>query len=122
MFICKYALGVKSSTPSDANYAELGRFPLLLIRRIQTVKVANRISNLHDKTLVEKAPKVQIQADAKGHFNWVSEVISLMIENNLAQFQATEEGISMKTKESYKSDLKRIKSRGKSKNQNICII
>ena len=31
LFICKYALGVKSRTPSNAIHAELGRFLLLLI-------------------------------------------------------------------------------------------
>ena len=116
LFIRKYALGVKRSTPSDAIYAELGRFPLLLIRRIQTIKFANRILNLHDKPLVKKALKVQTQVDVKGHFNWVSEVISLMIENNLAQFQASKEEINMKMKENFKSDLlKRIKSCGEGK-------
>ena len=39
-----------------------------------------------------------------------------MIQNNLAQFQATKEGISLKMKENYKSDLlKRIKSCGEGK-------
>ena len=43
LFICKYALGVKSFTPNDGVYAELGRNPLSIFRKIQIVKFANRI-------------------------------------------------------------------------------
>ena len=52
LFICKYALGVKKSTPNDGVYAELGRMPLLITRQIQIVKFANRIMNLDNKSLV----------------------------------------------------------------------
>ena len=60
LFICKYAAGVKSSTPNDGVYAELGRVPLLVQRQIQIVKFANRIKNLDEKYLVKKALNVQI--------------------------------------------------------------
>ena len=53
-FICKHALGVKSSAPNDGVYAELGRVPLLVKRQIQIVKFANRIKNLYEKYLVKK--------------------------------------------------------------------
>ena len=43
LFLCKFALNVKKSTPSDGVYAKLGRISLLAIRQIQIVKFANRI-------------------------------------------------------------------------------
>ena len=67
--ICKYALGVKKSTPNDGIYAELGRTPLLTLRQIQMIKSAIRIWSLGDKFLVKKALKMQIKDDVSGHFN-----------------------------------------------------
>ena len=75
LFICKYALGVKSSAPNDGVYAELGRVPLLVKRQIQIVKFANRIKNLDKRYLVKKVLNVQIIDDIKEHFNWVSEAL-----------------------------------------------
>ena len=46
LFICKYALGVKSSTSNDGVYAELGRVPLLVKRQIRIVKFANNKESL----------------------------------------------------------------------------
>ena len=47
--MCKYALGVKKSTPGDGIYAELGRVPLSVTRQIQIVKFAIRSWSLDDK-------------------------------------------------------------------------
>ena len=66
LFICKYALGVKRSTPNERGCTVLGRFPLLIIRKIQIIKFANRVWSLDDKKLVMK---VQILDDVKGRFN-----------------------------------------------------
>ena len=38
LFICKLSVGVKSSTPNDGIYAELGRYPLLICRQIKKIK------------------------------------------------------------------------------------
>ena len=54
LFMCKYALGVKKSTPSDGIYAELGCVPLFVTHQIQIVKFAIRSWSLDDKTLVKK--------------------------------------------------------------------
>ena len=84
LFICKYALGVKSSTPNDGVYAELGRYPLSIFRKIQIVKFANRIWSLDEKKLVKKALNIQMMDDVKGHHNWVSEVIKITRDNNIS--------------------------------------
>ena len=105
LFTCKYALGVKKSTPNDGVYAELGRVPLLLIRKIQIVKFAKRIQNLNDKYLVKKALNVQIIDDSKGHFNWVSESIVIMKDNNINEMQISKSDISNKLKNKFKNDL-----------------
>ena len=61
LIICKFALGVKKSTPNDGIYAELGRTPLLTLWQIQMIKSAIRIWNLGVKFLVKKALKMQIK-------------------------------------------------------------
>ena len=43
LFICKFSLGVKASTPTDGVYAELGRYPLKILRHIQMIKFALRV-------------------------------------------------------------------------------
>ena len=79
-----YALVVKSCTPNDGAFAELGRFPLLIMRKIQIITFANRLWSLDDKKLVVKeAMTVQILDDVKCPFYWVSEVITIMRENNI---------------------------------------
>ena len=92
-------------------YAELGRVPLLVKRQIQIVKFANRIKNLDEKYLVKKALNVQITDDIKGHFNWVSEVLEIMKDNNIIDPNISDDDINSKLKENYKNDLlKRIHS------------
>ena len=78
LFICKFSLGVKASTPADGVYAELGRYPLKILRHIQMIKFALRVWNLENSRYVNKALKVLMDDDIKGHFNWVSQIINLM--------------------------------------------
>ena len=78
-----YALVVKSCTPNDGAYAEPGRFPLLIMRKIQIIKFANRLWSLDDKKPVKEAMTIQILNDVKGPFYLVSEVITIMRENNI---------------------------------------
>ena len=78
LFICKFSLGVKASAPTDGVYAELGRYPLKILRHIQMIKFALRVWNLENSRYVNKALKVLIDDDIKGHFNWVSQIINLM--------------------------------------------
>ena len=54
---------VKKSTLNDAIYAELGRVPLLVIRKIPMVKFTNRIHKLGDIRLVKKTLNMQILDD-----------------------------------------------------------
>ena len=58
------------------------------------MKFVKRIQNLNDKYLVKKALNVQIIDDSKGHFNWVSEVIEIMKENNINEMQISKSDIS----------------------------
>ena len=59
-------------------YAELGRYPLKILRHIQMIKFALRVWNLEDSRYVNEALKALIDDDIKGHFNWVSQIINLM--------------------------------------------
>ena len=39
LFICKLSVGVKRSTPNDGIFAEIGRYPLLICRKIKEYKI-----------------------------------------------------------------------------------
>ena len=69
---------MKSSTPNDAIYVELGRYPLQLCRQIIMIKYAIRLHKIDDCRYAKKAYKMLIFHDAKGHFNWVSEVTKML--------------------------------------------
>ena len=83
MFLCKLAFGVKSSTPNDGIYAELGRYPLQLGRQISMTKYTLRLHKIVDCRYAEKAYKIATFGDAKGHYNWVSEVTEMLRKNDL---------------------------------------
>ena len=69
---------MKASTPTDSVYAELGRYPLKILRHIQMIKFALRVWNLENSQYVNKALKVLIADDIEQHFNWVFQIINLM--------------------------------------------
>ena len=73
LFICKFFAGCESVHPS----AELGRYPLKILRHIQMIKFALRVWKLENTRYVNKALRVLIADDIKGHFNWVSQIINL---------------------------------------------
>ena len=52
---CKYILGVSASTLSDGVYAELGRCPLRVYRKISIIKYLKRLESLSDERLARKA-------------------------------------------------------------------
>ena len=69
---CKYARGVKSTTTTDAVYAELGRYSMLYSRHINILKFYLRVSILENERYANKA-FIMLQEDAdNGHSNWVS--------------------------------------------------
>ena len=107
---------MKKSTLSDGIYAELGRVPLSVTRQIQIVKFAIRSWSLDDKTLVKKAFKVQLHDDIKGHFNWISEVTTMMKDNNMYELQPSMYDIGTRLKEKFKRELlSRLHSCGEAK-------
>ena len=63
--------------------------------------------------------------DIKGHFNWVSEVLKIMKDNNIIDPNISNNDINSKLKENYKSDLlKRIQHSficwRKEETENVC--
>ena len=114
VFVCKFVLNVKKSTPSDGVYAELGRIPLLVTRQIQIVKFTNRIRNLNDKLLVKKHYIFTLD-DIKGHYNWVSDTTNIMRKNNIDEFLSNH-NVSERLKDNCRSDLlQRILTYGEGK-------
>ena len=51
---CKFILGVNQATPSNAIYAEVGRYPLETHRKISMIKYIKRFENLPDERLAKK--------------------------------------------------------------------
>ena len=74
---CKYALGVKSSTNTEAVYAELGRVCVKKRFHVNILKFYNRLINLDSNRYASKA-LIMLTMDAdSGNCNWVSIVRSL---------------------------------------------
>ena len=75
LFIYKFSMSVKASTQMTVC---MQSYPLKILRHIQMIKFALRVLNLENSRYVNKALKVLIADDVKGHFNWVSQTIHLM--------------------------------------------
>ena len=67
---CKYALGVRSNTTTDAVYAELGRMSLQCHRRINILKFYTRISSLDSERYANKTFHMLVDLE---YPNWVSQ-------------------------------------------------
>ena len=113
LFICKFSLGVKASTPTDSVYVELGRYPLKILRHIKMIKFALRVWNLENSRYVNKALKVLIADDIRGHFNWVSQIINLMKTYDLTSADLSLNLVKNKIIENFNGTLlDRIKNCG----------
>ena len=77
---CKF---INQATPSNAIYAELGRYPLEIHHKISMIKYIKRFENLPDERFAKKALKQLMVDDAKGHYNWFSQTTNLVKENNI---------------------------------------
>ena len=58
--VCKYILGVSHSTLADGIYAELGRHPLQISRKISIAKYLKRLTELSEDPLAKKAFRQQV--------------------------------------------------------------
>ena len=105
LYFCKLTLGVKPSTPTDGIYAELGRYPLTIFRKFQMVKFAIRISNLNGSRYANKALKVLIEDDMKGHYNWFSQVTDIIKSTDIVDENDNNESIKKKIVENYNHSL-----------------
>ena len=105
LFLCKFALGVKSSTPNDGIYAELGRYPLQLGRQISMIKYALRLHKIDDCRYAKKAYKTLIFDDAKGHYNWISEVTEMLRKNDLIKDDLSKNDIKSRLITDFNNNL-----------------
>ena len=85
---CKYALGVRSSTTTDAVYAELGRISLQTTRHINILSFFDRLSSLDSKRYASKAFAMLIKDADHGHSNWVSRARDLRVRYGIQQSDA----------------------------------
>ena len=99
---CKYIIGVSHSTPTDGIYAELGRHPLHISRKITIVKYFKRLSELSNGQLAKKAFK-QLSLD-DNHYNWVSVANSITSEFSL-DVTVPEEKLKNKIRSIYNKTL-----------------
>ena len=76
---CKYALGVRSSTTTDAVYAELERVGLQCQRHVTILNFFTRLSSLDSQRYARKAFSMLINDVGNGHDNWVSHARDLRL-------------------------------------------
>ena len=82
---CKYALGVRSNTTTDAIYAELGRMSLQRYRHISILKFYTRISLLSSERYASKAFSMLVKDTDSGCSNWVSQARDLQTRYEIQQ-------------------------------------
>ena len=99
-------------------YAELGRHPLLINRKISACKYLKRLETLDDRRLVKKALKQLSMDDEKGHFNWLSKILD---DSKKCSVETTlpEEIIKQKFKASFENHLKNALSECISKSKKL---
>ena len=66
------------NTTTDAIYAELARNSFIASRHISSIKFALGLANLKCDKLSKKGYNLLAFDNAKGHYNWVSQVTELM--------------------------------------------
>ena len=93
--VCKYALGVRSSTTTDAVYAELGRVSLQCQRHINILNFFTRLSSLDSQRYASKAFYMLTKDADHGHYNWVSYARDLRV---LYEIQQTDTRSNVKNK------------------------
>ena len=85
-------------------YAELGRHPLHISRKITIVKYFQRLSELSDGRLAKKAFKQLSLDDSLNHYNWVSMAKSIISEFSL-DVTVPEEKLKNKIRSIYNKTL-----------------
>ena len=82
---CKYALGVRPSTTTDAVYAELGRVSLQCQRHINILNFFSRLSSLDSQRYASKALSMLSKDADHGLYNWVSYARDLRVRYDIQQ-------------------------------------
>ena len=101
---CKYALGVKSSTNTDAVYSELGRMSVQSYHHVNILKFYSRLSNLDDKRYASKALEMLTTDADSGCSNWVSTARTLQQVYNV-NFSDNNTDIKLKVQEHFKTSI-----------------
>lgn len=86
----KNVLNVRRQTPTVAIYAETGRFPLQIRQKISTIKYWARLREMPDYDLLNKCLKIQEQLYEKGQKNWFNNVVQIITEINIPEWQHME--------------------------------
>ena len=101
---CKYILGVSQSTPTNGIYAELGRHPLQISRKITIVKYLKDLTELSEDQLAKKAFRQLSLDDNNNHYNWVSMANSILDEFSL-DITDSEDKLKNKVRSIYNKTL-----------------
>ena len=91
----KYALGVKSSTNTDAVYSELGRMSIQSYHHVNILKFYIRLSILDNKRYASKAFEMLVSDADSGCSNWVSTARNLQ---QVYDVQLSDNNSNIKTK------------------------
>ena len=82
---CKYALGVRLSTTTDAVYAELGRVSLQCRRHINILNFFARLFSLDSQCYASNAFSMLTKDSDYGHYNWVYHARDLRVRYGIQQ-------------------------------------
>ena len=104
---CKYALGVKSSTNTDAVYSELGRIAVQSHHHINILKFYNRLLMLDNQRYAKKTFEMLVCDANSGHSNWVTSAKSLQVLYNV-DVSDSKHSIKAKVRQHFHSKLIQI--------------
>ena len=99
---CKYALGVKSSTNTEAVYAELGRMSVQSHIHVNILKFFARINQLDSHRYANIAFNMLLDDVNSGCANWVSVAQSLQSQYNVAVSDSNS-AIKLKVQQHFQS-------------------
>ena len=102
---CKYTLGMSQSTPTDGVYAELGRYPFYVYRKISIIKCLKLLENLSNERIGKKGFNKLKRNHDNNHYNLASQTFANLKEYYVLVTDSDSE-IKYKMKESYKNKLK----------------
>ena len=92
---CKSILNVRKSTCNAAVYAELGRYPLYIVRHVKIMKYWFKVMNT-ENIILRNVYDCAYKQCIEGRKNWVSEIKKMLTESEFSYFWEDPLSVSQK--------------------------